>query len=41
MSECSASGQQAPLESHVGRALEEFREYAEELKYKTAGGQAL
>ena len=27
------------MESHVGRALEEFREYAEELKYRTAGGK--
>lgn len=39
MSECSASSQQAPMEGHVGRALEEFREYAEELKYRTAGGE--
>ena len=37
--DCSISNQAAPLEANVGRALEEFREYAEELKYRTAGGE--
>lgn len=41
MEEHAESAVFRPSESHVGRALEEFREYAEDLKYRAAGGEDL